>query len=543
MLRFFAKHSTAFPFLSFDFSSVDEMEGHKKVTHARGLRRAIMRARLDPVTLELDRRIDWVSRACSLSPIETAILSVCVRVKLYSGWQQFQRAVEEDHTSSTRSSFIELVTGFPDSSVREALRSGSKLLRTGLIEEHCDGQFAASEVVCRIARSAGEMAQHWEEELLSRAPPSSLAWEDFTHIQGRDLAEALVRGALDTGAGANLLLYGIPGTGKSEFARALADRLEMTAHFVGETDDEGGEPTRRERLAHFSLVRALVPPGARRLIVVDEAEDVMLPPSGDERVNASKLWLNQLIESTRTPIIWIVNDIDKLTAPVIRRMSLALRFDLPPRAVRERVASRHAQTLGLDLETKEQQQLAAMPVSPAVAATALTVAKRTDGSIATAIAAAYSVQRALGDRQPLSRIDDAVFDPALSVADIDLTLLTRKIASLDDQRWSMLLSGPSGTGKSAYARHVATACGLELLEKRASDLLSMFVGGTEAAIAAMFEQAVDANAVLIIDEADSFLRDRRTASAWWDVSMVNELLSWMEAHPLPVIASTNFADM
>jgi SpoVK/Ycf46/Vps4 family AAA+-type ATPase len=42
-----------------------------------------------------------------------------------------------------------------------------------------------------------------------------------------------------------------------------------------------------------------------------------------------------------------------------------------------------------------------------------------------------------------------------------------------------------------------------VIEKRASDLLSMWLGQTEQNIAAAFAEAADRRAMLIIDEADS----------------------------------------
>ena len=41
--------------------------------------------------------------------------------------------------------------------------------------------------------------------------------------------------------------------------------------------------------------------------------------------------------------------------------------------------------------------------------------------------------------------------------------------------WSLCISGPPGTGKSQFARHLAARLGLEVIQKRASDLLSMWV--------------------------------------------------------------------
>ena len=192
------------------------------------------------------------------------------------------------------------------------------------------------------------------------------------------------------------------------------------------------------------------------------------------------------------------------------------------------------------LDASDRAKLVSLRASPAVTASSLSVARRGNLGADAAITAAQSVQVALGDEQPPHRCDDARFDPSLSVADIDLQLLTRQLADQGERRWSILLSGPPGTGKSAYARHVAAACGIEVIEKRASDLLSMFVGGTEAAIAAAFSHAQAANALLIIDEVDSLLRDRRSATTRWEVSIVNELLGWMDVHPLPIVVTTNF---
>lgn len=64
--------------------------------------------------------------------------------------------------------------------------------------------------------------------------------------------------------------------------------------------------------------------------------------------------------------------------------------------------------------------------------------------------------------------------------------------------------------------------------RRASDLLSCWVGATEQNIARAFEEARKDDAVLLIDEADSFLQDRRGAGHSWEVTQVNEVLTQME---------------
>ena len=93
---------------------------------------------------------------------------------------------------------------------------------------------------------------------------------------------------------------------------------------------------------------------------------------------------------------------------------------------------------------------------------------------------------------------------------------------------SLLLTGPPGTGKTALAAALAERLDRPLLVKRASDLLSKWVGETEARIADAFAEARESGALLLFDEADSLLSDRADARRSWEISQVNELLTWMD---------------
>lgn len=77
-----------------------------------------------------------------------------------------------------------------------------------------------------------------------------------------------------------------------------------------------------------------------------------------------------------------------------------------------------------------------------------------------------------------------------------------------------------------------------------SNLVSKYVGETEANIAKSFAAAKASGAILFYDEADSFFQSRETAERQYERNQVNELLIQMNNfHGGVFIASTNFMNL
>ena len=107
---------------------------------------------------------------------------------------------------------------------------------------------------------------------------------------------------------------------------------------------------------------------------------------------------------------------------------------------------------------------------------------------------------------------------------------------------NLLLWGPPGTGKTEFVKYLGKAVNRKVVVKMGSDLLSMWVGGTEKNIKSAFEEAEADNAILFLDEIDGIVQDRSNAQRSWEVTQVNELLHQMENFKGVMVGATNFMD-
>jgi SpoVK/Ycf46/Vps4 family AAA+-type ATPase len=521
----------------------------------------------------VEKNIDALSGLLQLNKAERALL-------LYGTLARYQRDLRSilvefkvNNAPEAYAAIAELA-GVNATEVGEALRAGSRLERIGLVEnlisEHNITDLAdlmkVSEklppVLMREYRDQNELMAVFTRP----SAKSDLGLSDFSFVEeDAQVLCSLLRNAVHRKEpGVNVLLYGPPGTGKTELAKVCAQEAGLVLYEVEYADRDGNSLSGRDRYRSLQISQVFLKGSPDVALLFDEVEDVFPPLSADAaqwmaRLDSSgsdpapsasvsgKAWVNQILETNRVPVIWITNRIEQIDPAFRRRFQYHLELKSPPPGARLQLVQR-----ALDGE----------PVSEGFAAKLAERRGLTPAQIRTAVRFA----RLAGDgpdvepliERQLANADRALGQAAGSparpiVTRYDLGLLNleskfpveRIVEALRRRgHGTLCLHGLPGSGKTALAEHIAQALGKPLMVRLASDLVSKFVGETESNMARMFAEAESEQAVLLLDEADSFLRSRRRAERHYEVTEVNEMLAGMERFGGIFVCTTNlFEDL
>lgn len=454
---------------------------------------------------------------------------------------------------------ISIAAVLPESKVRDSLQPLGRLAGSGVVEI-ADGPCELDEKIFIPSRMVELLIcpQLDRRKLMTKFLPEarkpSLAWPDFDHVKLETAtARDLLRAALKVRRpGINILLYGPTGTGKTELARLLAHDLDVSLYVTGRADNDGDSAEFDDRLASLRLGNRLVG-GTDALLLFDELEDLFewdIPIFGQNKNGAalmSKTWFNDFLESNLAPTIWITNEVEGIDPAFLRRFTYAIELPALSARQRARVLSHH---LGepnplspVDVDAIAQRfEASPAQLGSAVASARLLNAEGVDRA---------TVEKMLSPIVKLVTGTDSTrqmqFDSSRYRVDVlnspdDLVGIADRLSAWrpgDGPGVSLCLHGLPGTGKSEYVKYLAHRMGRRIVYRRVSDLQSKWVGECEKNIARAFREAEQDDAVLLFDEADSFLRDRRSAQQSWEVSQVNEFLQQLEMFRGVVACTTN----
>ncbi len=421
--------------------------------------------------------------------------------------------------------------------VHQALLPHSVLRSCGLLQDLHEKDLRLMPGMASLLLQEHENEDALFAPLFHPLAASTLALEDFPHLwEHSERLMAILEGAWrEQEPGVHILLHGAPGTGKTEYALALAKALNAAMVEVRSQDADQNPIEGDDRFRAYALSQQALGRQPRSLILFDEVEDVFVTSlfPWTPRVGAHKGWTNRLLERAKVPTIWISNSIEGIDPAYRRRMIYELEFTVPPKAVRQRIIAQQVQDLAISEEhlVRWAKDSSLTPGAVQQAARAM----RLMGTLANT-ASSQALEMLLEQRgHDFSHRPSLEFDIDLLECDQDLQTVLQQLRDLPDAR--LLLHGPSGTGKTAFAKHVAEVIGKEMYQFLASDILGRYVGETEQNIAAAFRRARDG--LLFLDEADSFLAAREFAAHPWEISAVNELLQQMDSFRGTLIMATN----
>jgi SpoVK/Ycf46/Vps4 family AAA+-type ATPase len=504
----------------------------------------------------LENNMNKLCKIIELTKMEIDVLRFCIYLHYYEILENCARLLNE-MTSDKFEHCLSVILGYPRKAIKEVFSSKATLVKNSFIAiDRASSRAMKNKIDITSNGFADKMMSSDDDieemirDVVRRCEKTTLTLEDYPHLsQQLEILVPYMRHSIENKkSGTNILLYGRPGTGKTELVKAIAQKINMGLYEVSYADEDENPIEGTRRLSAYRTAQSLFCQKPI-MLMFDEIEDVISAEHdglfGMLKRQNNKGWLNRVLETNAIPTIWITNSVRSMDDAIIRRFDMAIEVPIPPKSKRRDIIQAHSESL---LETKSLEAIADNEhVAPAIITRAAKVMEAikdqtsdTSKSFEMLIDNTLKAQGLGGINKTIEGELPLSYDSSYVNTSMDLTQLLGGIKDSNSAR--LCLYGVPGTGKSAFGKWIARELDKPFLLKKGSDLISMYVGGTEKNIARAFREATDEGAVLVFDEVDSFLQNRRTAKASWEVTQVNEMLVQMENYNGIFIATTNLMD-
>ena len=503
-----------------------------------------------------------ISRSMGLNSIELAILRLGCLINCFRPLDAAADICGDMFTEVDLCDLLSELLEKPFQAVYDALHPSGLLRKSGLVRPRgvwtnsrsLSGWLMIPETLARQVFRVQENDDILLNAFYRCGPKSTLTLPDFNHMRSELLlVKNYLRASYKSDAvGANVLLWGRPGTGKTEMARYLAQSLRKRPLEINTVDTDGEALKSTDRFDCYRFCQGVIQRGSRALIIFDEVEDVLSDDTfakmGFQGASGfSKGLINKVLETNTAPAIWITNTVDGVDPAYLRRFDIVQHVKTPLSTVKKRIAMRVFKDLPLENEYVDRI-VANRAVTPAhlqkVTKICIRMGVETSNEARNVVDQVLNGDLEAINARPIKKPTKTKnnkpklrYRSSLINCDTDIEQLTKGLHA--DSNVRICLFGPPGTGKTAWASHLAKSIGRPLLVKQAADILDKYIGGTEKRIAATFREALSSRSVLLLDEVDSFLPDRSNAERHYEISQANQFLTAMEQFEGILLCTTN----
>ena len=497
----------------------------------------------------IQQNIDTLTQLLSLNTTEQTLFRLSVQLRLDEPLKKLSEALPKSNLVGV-SELLSNLFGLPKSDIISALKDKGKLLGYGLLERNYNPDRFHDYLDWGKMLDFDEfISEPLNEQVLLKvctkpAIEPSLSLDDFAHLNEMKtmMLDYLQSSFATHRKGANILIYGAPGTGKTELATLLGKVLSVSVNNITYMDEDGDVISAEDRLNKCRFAQKVLE-GQSSLLIFDEIEDVFRAGFFECSVaQKNKAWMNQLLENNNVPMIWLSNSVSGIDPAFLRRFDLIL--EMPDLPLKNKSALITQLTEGKLSPAYVQHFAKVRSLTPAILSRTIRVAKELNTSN-------FAETLLMMFNQTLKSQNKPKIEPlVLGKADYNLDYVAcndnihRISEGLKQSRKGRICCyGPPGTGKTAWAAWLAEQLDMPLLLKQGSDLLNRYVGGTEQNIAQAFEQAKADNSLLVLDEVDTFLFSREGINRSWERSQVNEMLTQIERFEGLMVVSTNLIEV
>ena len=282
------------------------------------------------------------------SPLSLALLRFIAIYTLHPGLQQMIEEAGDADRQGSRLPLLAAMIGFSPEALRRYLSGANWMGEVAFLYREADSLLGvninmdlllAEKLLTQTLQKPVELIS----DVLEEMPPSQLTLEDYGHMQLGALVEHA--GMLDQQmpSGWNALLWGKPGTGKTQLACLLAGLANLTLYNL--RSEEGANTFRRNgmqsRVSELLLAQRLLGRNGSCMLLVNEGDDLLM--SGTIAKNRR----HQLLEDNPVPVIRTSNDVASIDAACLRRFNWLQQFEFPNPDTRIRLFTKAVRGLGI----------------------------------------------------------------------------------------------------------------------------------------------------------------------------------------------------